>query len=166
MNVVEPARLFEHGARAQLPPVSYISSRICGICSASHVVTDLKAIERLRVQVTPRTRAHRELLVCSSYLQNHATVRAGRARPWARRACSRWPETDPELFDTGPGPEGAQRQALHAVGGRSIHPITAVIGRLHSHELEARGTRWPEDEQATAFAATTVDLFASFPCRA
>ena len=75
MNVVEPARLFESMVRGRSwREVSYISSRICGICSASHVVTDLKAIERIfGVQVTPRTRALRELLVYGSYLQNHAT---------------------------------------------------------------------------------------------
>ena len=76
MNVVEPARLFESMVRGRSwREVSYISSRICGICSASHVVTDLKAIERIfGVQVTPRT--------CSCWQ---------RPTSWGRRACSRWP---------------------------------------------------------------------------
>ena len=42
MNVVEPARLFESMVRGRtFSEIPYIASRICGICSASHVVTDL-----------------------------------------------------------------------------------------------------------------------------
>ena len=49
MNVVEPARLFESMVRGRtFSEIPYIASRICGICSASHVVTDLfLAIERV-----------------------------------------------------------------------------------------------------------------------
>ena len=39
MNVVEPARLFESMVRGRtFSEIPYIASRICGICSASHVV--------------------------------------------------------------------------------------------------------------------------------
>ena len=38
MNVVEPARLFESMVRGRrFEEIPYISSRICGICSSSHV---------------------------------------------------------------------------------------------------------------------------------
>ena len=65
MEVVEPARLFESMVRGRsFSEVSYISSRVCGICSASHTVTDLLAIERIfGVKVTDRVNALRELLV-------------------------------------------------------------------------------------------------------
>ena len=61
MDVVEPARLFESMVRGRsFTEVSYISSRICGICSASHVVTDLLAIERIfGIKVTDRVNALR-----------------------------------------------------------------------------------------------------------
>ena len=57
MNVVEPARLFESMVVGRkFADVPYIASRVCGICSASHVITDILAIERIfGVQVTPRT---------------------------------------------------------------------------------------------------------------
>ena len=46
MNIVEPARLFESMVVGRpYDKISYIASRICGICSSSHVVTDLLAIE-------------------------------------------------------------------------------------------------------------------------
>ena len=45
MNIVEPARLFESMVRGRrFEEIPYISSRICGICSASHVVTDLLSL--------------------------------------------------------------------------------------------------------------------------
>ena len=67
MNVVEPARLFESmvGGRP-FTQTSYIASRICGICSSSHVITDLLAIEQIfGVKTSERTRVLRELLVLS-----------------------------------------------------------------------------------------------------
>ena len=75
MNIVEPARLFESMVRGQsYKDCSYISSRICGICSPSHCVTDLKAVEdAFGIEVSPRTKMLRELLVYGSYLQNHAS---------------------------------------------------------------------------------------------
>lgn len=46
MAVVEPARLFESMVVGRsFEEVPYIASRVCGICSASHVVTDIRAIE-------------------------------------------------------------------------------------------------------------------------
>ena len=83
MNIVEPARLFESMVVGRpFDKVSYIASRICGICSSSHVVTDLLAIEdAFGVEVSDRTRMLRELLVYGSYLQEPriAPVRLRRA---------------------------------------------------------------------------------------
>ena len=48
MNVVEPARLFESLVRGRsFEEVPYIASRVCGICSSSHVITDLRAVEQI-----------------------------------------------------------------------------------------------------------------------
>ena len=76
MNVVEPARLFESMVVGRkFADVPYIASRVCGICSASHVITDILAIERIfGVEVTDRTRALRELLVYGSYLKKDVNV--------------------------------------------------------------------------------------------
>ena len=103
MNVVEPARLFESMVRGRrFEEVPYIASRICGICSASHVVTDLLAIERIfGIQVSDRTRALRDLLVYGSYLQNHATHLFVFAAPDFLGHKSVFPLADeaPELFE-------------------------------------------------------------------
>lgn len=74
LRVTEAARLFESMVKGRpYHEVPYIASRVCGICSASHTVTDILAIERIfGVEVTERTRALRELLIYGSFLQNHA----------------------------------------------------------------------------------------------
>lgn len=168
MNVVEPARLFESMVRGRsYTEVSYISSRICGICSASHVVTDLKAIERIfGVQVTPRTRALRELLVYGSYLQNHATHLFVLAAPDFVGQKSVFPlaESNPQLLADALALKQLGNELCTAVGGRSIHPITAVVGGF-THEIAPDEYRAFADrmEAALPFAQAAVDLFKSFP---
>lgn len=167
MNVVEPARLFESMVQGRsYSEVSYIASRICGICSSSHVVTDLKAIERIfEVQVSDRTRALRELLVYGSYLQNHATHLFVFAAPDFVGHKSVFPlaEEAPELFEQALALKALGNELCTKVGGRSVHPITAVVGGF-THEIEvAEYLNLAEKmDHARAFAEMTLDLFHGF----
>lgn len=168
MNVVEPARLFESMVRGRrFEEVPYIASRICGICSASHVVTDLLAIERIfGVEASDRTRALRDLLVYGSYLQNHATHLFVFAAPDFLGHKSVFPlaETDPVLFERALGLKALGNELCTKVGGRSVHPITAVVGGF-THEIDAGEYRALADkmDEARSFAVEAVDLFRSFP---
>ncbi len=167
MNVVEPARLFESMVRNRsFIEVSYIASRICGICSASHVVADLSAIERIfGVQVSDRTSALRELLVYGSYLQNHATHLFMLAAPDFLKRDSIFPlaEAEPRLFEQALGLKALGNELCSKVGGRSIHPITAVVGGF-THEISRdEYLRLAEKlEAALPFALEAVDLFNGF----
>ncbi len=167
MNVVEPARLFESMVRGRIfSEVPYIASRICGICSASHVVTDILAIERIfGVQVTERTNALRELLVYGSYLQNHASHLFVFAAPDFVGHKSVFPlaEEAPELFDQALALKALGNELCTRVGGRSIHPITAVVGGF-THEIAPHEYLELADKMdaMAPFAAATVDLFNSF----
>ena len=126
MAVVEPVRLFESMVRGRsFTEVSYIASRVCGICSPSHVVTDLLAIERVfGVQVTDRVNALRELLVYGSYLQNHGTHLYVLAAPDFLGQKSVFPveQIAPELFD------GAL--ALKQLGNELCTAVGDVLGLL------------------------------------
>ena len=138
MAVVEPARLFESMVRGRsFEEVPYIASRVCGICSSSHVVTDLRAIEQVfGVEVTDRTEALRELLLYGSYLQNHGTHLFVFAAPDFLGHKSVFPlaEGNPELFERALGLKALGNELCTLVGGRSIHPITAVVGGF-THDL-------------------------------
>ena len=167
MDIVEPARLFEAmvvGRRFDEAPL--ITSRICGICSPNHAITSIKALEAaLGVEISERTRLLRSLMLYGSYLQNHATHLYLFAAPDFVGLPSVFPlaQTHPEVV----------RRALHIkklgnelttiVGGRPVHPITAVIGGFSaeptSHELEALATAL---HAVANDAAETVALFAGF----
>lgn len=166
-KVVEPARLFESMVRGRIfEEVPYIASRVCGICSASHVVTDLRAIEHIfGVQVSDRTRALRELLVYGSYLQNHATHLFVFAAPdfIGHKSVIPLAEENEQLFNDALSLKALGNELCTKVGGRSVHPITAVVGGF-THEI-SRDEYLELAEKMDAskeFALAAVDLFNGF----
>ncbi len=167
INVVEPARLFESMVRGRrFEEVPYISSRICGICSPSHVVTDILAIEHIfGVEVSQRTRILRDLLVYGSYLQNHATHLFVFAAPDFLGHKSVFPLADinPDLFEKALALKALGNELCVKVGGRSVHPITAVVGGF-THEMSSAEYLELADklEASLEFAVAVVDLFKSF----
>jgi coenzyme F420-reducing hydrogenase alpha subunit len=167
MNVVEPARLFENMVVGHsYKDCSYIASRICGICSPSHCITDLKAVEdAFGVEVSARTKLIRELLVYGSYLQNHASHLFVFVVPDFIGQPSVFPlaQSNPELFAQALELKKLGNDLCTQVGGRSIHPITAVVGGF-TREISAREyLEFAQRLEAMIpFAKQTIDLFSSF----
>ncbi len=168
MDVVEPARFFESmvvGRRFDEVPL--ITSRICGICSPNHALTSVKAVEAaLGIEVSERTTLMRKLLVYASYLQNHATHLYVFAAPDFVGLPSVFPlaETHPEVVERALRIKKLGNDLTALVGGRPVHPVTAVIGGF---------TKEPDPWQLGIFAdmlrevatdvAETVSLFSAFP---
>ncbi len=166
-SVTEPARFFESMVRGRsFVDVPYVSSRVCGICSASHTVTDILAIERIfGVEVTDRTRALRELLVYGSFLQNHATHLFVFAAPDFLGHKSVFPlaQENRDLFDSALGMKALGNELCTAIGGRSIHPITAVVGGFTNEITSAEYmTLADKMDSMLDFALESVDLFNDF----
>ena len=166
-EVTEPARLFESMVKGRyFEEIPYIASRVCGICSASHTVTDILAIEHIfDVEVTDRTQALRELLLYGSYLQNHATHLFVFAAPDFLGHKSVFPLADANenLFNNALGLKKLGNDLCTQIGGRSIHPITAVVGGFTSEISKSEYLRLAERlEEAVPFALSTVDLFNDF----
>ena len=167
MAIVEPARYFESmivGRRFDEAPL--ITSRICGICSPNHAMTSIKALEAaLGIEVSERTKLLRSLLLYGSYLQNHATHLYLFAAPDFVGQPSVFPlaETHPEVVRRALGIKKLGNELTTAVGGRSVHPITAAIGGFSAEpgarELEALAARL---RGAAQDAAATVEFFATF----
>ena len=167
MDIVEPARLFEAmvvGRRFDEAPL--ITSRICGICSPNHAVTSIKALESaLDVEVSERTRMLRSLMLYGSYLQNHATHLYLFAAPDYVGQPSVFPlaETHPDVVKRALHLKKLGNELTTAIGGRPVHPITAVIGGFTAEplarEIEALAARL---HLAATDAAETAALFASF----
>ena len=74
MDVFESSRFFESLVlNKRYDEVSSITSRICGICSASHNITSIMAIENaFGVKPGEQTRKPRELLIYGEFIQSHA----------------------------------------------------------------------------------------------
>lgn len=167
MNIVEPARLFESMVKGRsFKDCSYIASRICGICSPSHCLTDIKAVEAaFGVEVSERTKKLRELLVYGSYLQNHASHLFVFVVPDFVGYPSVFPlaESNPELFAQALELKRLGNDLCTKIGGRSIHPITAVVGGF-THEIKREEYLELAErmEAMIPFACETVDLFSSF----
>lgn len=167
LRVTEAARLFESMVKGRpYYEVPYIASRVCGICSSSHTVTDILAIEKIfGVEVTDRTRALRELLVYGSFLQNHATHLFVFAAPDFLGHKSVFPlaDSNPELFESALKMKALGNELCTKVGGRSIHPITAVVGGFTDEISKDEYLELADKMEAMIeFAKACVDLFDDF----
>lgn len=167
LRVTEAARLFESMVKGRpYHEVPYIASRVCGICSASHTVTDILAIERIfGVTTTDRTRALRELLVYGSFLQNHATHLFVFAAPDFLGHKSVFPlaESKPALFEDALRLKALGNELCTSIGGRSIHPITAVVGGFTDEVSRDEYLELADKMDGMVdFAKDCVDLFDDF----
>lgn len=164
MDVVEPARLFESmvvGRKFDEAPL--ITSRICGICSPNHTVTDILAVEdAMGITVSERTKKLRQLLVYGSYLQNHATHLYILAAPDFVGLPSVFPlaATAPEIVKRALGLKRLGNDLCTEVGGRPVHPITAVPGGFTDEpSLESFKHLGALLHEAVKEAAATVEFF-------
>jgi len=167
MDIIEPARYFESmvvGRRFDEAPL--ITSRICGICSPNHMLTSIKALEAaLDIEVSERTTLLRKLLVYGSFIQNHATHLYLLAAPDYVGLPSVFPlaETHPEVVERALRVKKLGNDLTALVGGRPIHPVTAVIGGFTSEPAPLRLEGFRDALLAAADdAAATVELFSSF----
>lgn len=167
LDVVEPARFFESmvtGRRFDDAPL--ITSRICGICSPNHQLTSIRAIEAaLGVEISERTRMMRKLLLYGSYLQNHATHLYVFAAPDFVGLPSVFPlaATHPDVVMRALKIKKLGNELTTLVGGRPVHPVTAVIGGFTSEpdprKLEAMAGQL---RSVADDVAATVELFSAF----
>ncbi|MHB1340481.1 MAG: Ni/Fe hydrogenase subunit alpha [Coriobacteriia bacterium] len=167
MDIVEAARFFESmvvGRR--FDEVSLITSRICGICSPNHATTALKAVEAaMGIEPGERTTLLRKLLVYGSYLQNHATHLYVFAAPDFVGLPSVFPlaATHPDVVERALRIKKLGNDLTTLIGGRPVHPITAVVGGFTS-EPAARDLEHLRSklEGVVADAIATAQLFQAF----
>jgi len=129
-------------------------------------VTSIKAVEAaLGVEVSERTRLLRSLMVYGSFLQNHATHLYLFAAPDFVGQPSVFPlaQSHPDVVSRALRIKKLGNEITSLVGGRSVHPITAVVGGFTSEPTSVELAAYAEKLHAAARdAAETVELFASF----
>jgi coenzyme F420-reducing hydrogenase alpha subunit len=132
MQATEGTRLFEAFVRSHsFDEVSHIMSRICAICSQSHAVVALRAVEAaMGVQPSPTTIALRKLMLTGEMLESHALHVNFLALPdyvGARSVVEMLPKYQSEV-------QRALRlkklgnDIMQLIGGRHTHALCAVVG--------------------------------------
>jgi sulfhydrogenase subunit alpha len=167
-DIFEGARLLEGLVKGRTyQDVSTLLSRICAICSVAHAVTSLKATEAaFGVEVSPQTKALRDLLFLGESIESHALHLFLLALPDYLKYPSAiaMAADHREAVQLGLRLKKLGNAIQETVGGRAVHPVNAVPGGFG---------RAPDTEQlielrrgllqAVTDAETTVGIFAGLP---
>lgn len=164
-RIPEPPRFFEAflvGRR--YTEVMELTSRICGICPVAHQITSLRAIENaIGFEPSEQTQDLRKLLAISAHIQSHVLSMYFLSLPDLLRCESAIALAKDHLDDVKRGLKLKKlgNDLTDLIGGRAVHPVTAVVGGFTSipskNQLQAMKKRYIE---AKKDAEDTVDLFA------
>lgn len=130
--IAESERLFEGlllGRRMEDAP--YVTSRICGVCPTAHYLAALKALENaLEVRPSQLTVLLRRLMLLSQLVQSHTFHLFFLALPDYLNVENALDivKKSPSQFHAVLNIRKTIEKILETIGGRSIHPITPVIG--------------------------------------
>ena len=132
--VVETPRFFEvmlKGISAERVP--FLTSRICGICSISHALASIRALERA-MEITPPLAAEQTRLLAmqGETLQSHALHLFFLMAPDFIGTSSVIPrmQSHPDLVRAGLQIKELGNEISSVSAGRCTHPVTLVIGGL------------------------------------
>lgn len=130
-----------------LSEMPVITTRICGICPVSHHLAAAKACDAaFGVEIPPAAKKLRELMHQAQIIHSHALhffflaapdYIMGPSSDPAKRNLFGLLETDPELGKKAIRLRKVGQNIIERVGGRSIHPVTAIPGGMSkplSHE--------------------------------
>jgi sulfhydrogenase subunit alpha len=132
--VVETPRFFEvmvKGMSAERVP--FLTSRICGICSISHALASIRALERA-MEITPPIAAEKTRLLAmhGETLQSHALHLFFLVAPDFAGSASILPLIDsiPDLVRAGLQLKELGNEISAVTTGRCTHPVSMVVGGL------------------------------------
>lgn len=165
LDIYEPPRFFQGfliGRRYDEVPE--IVSRICGICPVSHQLTAITALERaMGVQVGPTVAALRRLLAMSQIIQSHVLHVYMLALPdfLGYESVVAMAADHPEEVRRALRLKKLGNDFTELIGGRAVHPVTAVVGGFTAVPTKAEMDRMGEElEAAREDIDATVELVA------
>jgi sulfhydrogenase subunit alpha len=132
--VVETPRFFEvmlKGMSAERVP--FLTSRICGICSISHALASIRAVERAMNIVPPPIAEKISLLAMhGETLQSHALHLFFLVAPDFAGTASVLPliQSHPEVVRAGLQLKELGNEMSAVAAGRSTHPVSLVVGGI------------------------------------
>jgi len=165
LGAVEGARYFEGLVKGRnFDEAHTITQRICGICSVSHTLAALEAIENgLGINVTEQTKQLRELMEIGAFLQSHSLHLYLLALPdyLGYPSAIEMAEKYKAEVLRGLSIKKLGNELDRVIGGRIMHPVSAKVGGFSKLPTQ-------EDcdyllkllEKAKGDALKTVELFA------
>jgi sulfhydrogenase subunit alpha len=132
MRIPESPRFFEAMlvGRNYIEP-SYITSRICGICSVAHTFTSTQATEAaLGIKLNKQIIKLRKLINHGEYIQSNSLHVFFLAAPDFLGIGSVLPllETNPAVVNIAVKVKKIGNEIVRIIGGRAVHPLTTVVG--------------------------------------
>ena len=150
LDIYEPPRFFEGFLRGRyLQEVPDITARICGICPVAYQMSAVYALEKaLEIKISPQTRALRRLLYCGEYIESHALHIYMLQAPdlLGHESALSLAVAAPEVVKKALRLKKIGNELLRAIGGRSVHPVSACVGGFY---------KWPD---VAAMQALLPDL--------
>lgn len=140
----------------------WITPRICGVCPVAHNMASVDAVEKaLGVEPGPTVLALRELLQCGQMIQSHALHLFFLALPdyLGIDRATELADKDPVAFKRALALKEVSDLIVKVVGGRSVHPVTSVVGGFNRAPAQSALVKLRRKLDASAGAAQwTVDL--------
>ncbi|MBN1898700.1 MAG: Ni/Fe hydrogenase subunit alpha [Spirochaetes bacterium] len=161
LEIVEAPRFFESFLRGRhYTEAPFITSRICGICGIGHTLASIRAVEdALNIKITEQTRILRQVLNNAEHLQSHCLHIYFLVAPDLYKASNVFTMAakNKELALIGLRLKKLANDMGDVFGGRTIHPITPVVGgftdvptRQELKEILERLKKAGDDIQKTA----------------
>jgi sulfhydrogenase subunit alpha len=170
LEIFEGARFFENILKGKkYDELPLITSRICGVCSPSHTLAAIKAIENA-FAITPNKEVVllRELLAIGGLLQSHALHLYFLVLPdyvGYDSTLQMMPKYKQEILRA-LRIKRIGNKILTVIGGRDIHPLTSIVGGFSkTPALKDMQTLRDELQSIQDDAVKTVELFSrlAFP---
>ncbi len=164
VRAIEGSRYFEGFMKGRLfSEAPELSSRICGICSCSHTIASMQAVENaLHLEPSGQTVALRKLMAIGERIRSHATHLYFLALPdylGYDTALDMTKKYKKEV-QRGLNLMQAGNDMIYAIGGRDLHPVSATIGGfLKIPKQEALRKMEKELEAVKQDAMDTVETF-------
>jgi coenzyme F420-reducing hydrogenase alpha subunit len=142
LDIYEPPRFFEGFLRGRhLQEVPDITARICGICPVAYQMSAVRALEKaLHVDIPKPIRDLRVLFYCAEWIESHALHVYMLQAPdlFQQDSALSLAKLAPEVVQRGLRMKKIGNALLAAIGGRSVHPVSACVGGFY---------RWPEEQR-------------------
>ncbi len=143
-----------------------IASRICGVCSVTHNITSVKAIEdACKIEVSDQIKNLRRLLLAGQMIQSHALHLYLLILPDFVGANSSFElqGTHPNLFANAIKLKHLADKIIETVAGRTVHPVSNVPGGFkHFPKISDLKKLLIISQEAEQIAYETLKLFLGF----